>query len=546
MQSITRTSICATVVPAAQTWTEGEHVGKREELVSKLRGTPEGLPSVEEVRAMLASDPELKCVVCYARISFDGRVKDAHGVEDQHRDMTETARRFGWLVVHRYTDNDKSASKENIVRDDFEQLLADLAAGTTPDGYPIHGVMAVNDDRLYRRPSDWERYLKAFTTQEGRVYHDSNGIQDLYAEGFEIKGLLGVAMSLSETRKKERRSRNSHRSRAVRGQSVAAWRPFGWEDDKVSLRPDEAEAIRQAVKDVIAGASISEITRRWKEAGFITSRGNPFQYQTVKQVLVNARLCGHREIKGELVRDGDDQPIVGEWEPIITPKEWFAVTAKIRERGRGTGMPRGGLVHKYLLTGILRCGQVLEDGTVCNNKMIGIKANDWLTYRHAYMCKKTVDGGCNKTYKRGDKTDKAIEELVIAKLERDAASKAQDVPDWDKADALERAVRSRNELERRWHDDEDTDIDDETFFRNLPVLERRIKELRADQRAHEALKAEAEEAKEDVRNSWGSKTLTQKREAIKKVLSAVIAVPGGKGNKTFDPELLKPVWRTSE
>ncbi|MFJ4083893.1 hypothetical protein ACIP2Z_33710 [Streptomyces iakyrus] len=84
-------------------------------------------------------------------------------------------------------------------------------------------------------------------------------------------------------------------------------------------------------------------------------------------------------------------------------------------------------------------------------------------------------------------------------MERDAASKAQDVPDWDKADALERAVRSRNELERRWHD-EDTDIDDETFFRNLPVLERRIKELRADQRAHEALKAEAEEAKEDVRN----------------------------------------------
>ncbi|MFJ4083891.1 recombinase family protein [Streptomyces iakyrus] len=93
-------------------------------------------------------------------------MKDAHGVEDQHRDMTETARRFGWLVVYRYTDNDKSASKENIVRDDFEQLLADLAAGTTPDGYPIHGVMAVNDDRLYRRPSDWERYLKAFTTQE--------------------------------------------------------------------------------------------------------------------------------------------------------------------------------------------------------------------------------------------------------------------------------------------------------------------------------------------------------------------------------------------
>jgi hypothetical protein len=156
-----------------------------------------------------------------------------------------------------------------------------------------------------------------------------------------------------------------------------------------------------------------------------------------------------------------------------------------------------------------------------------------------------VDGGCNKTYKRGDKTDDAIEELVIAKLEQEAATKAQDVPDWDKADALERALKSRRELERRWHDDEDTDVDDETFFRNLPVLERRIKELRADQKAHEALKAEAEEATGDIRESWKTKTLTQKREAIKKVLSAVIAVPGGKGNKAFDPDLLKPVWRTS-
>jgi DNA invertase Pin-like site-specific DNA recombinase len=522
-------------------------VSKRDEVVSKLRGVPEGLPSVEDVRAMQAADPNLKCVVCYARISFDGRVKDAHGIEDQHRDMAEEARKLGWLVVYRYTDNDKSASKEDVIRDDFEQLLTDLSTGVTPEGYPVQGVMAVNDDRLYRRPSDWERYLKAFTSQEGRVYHDSNGVQDLYAEGFEIKGLVGVAMSLSETRKKQRRTRNSHRSRAIRGQSVSAWRPFGWEDDKVTLRPKEAEAIRKAVRDVIAGASISEITRQWREAGFLTSRGNLFQYQTVKQVLRNARLCGYREIKGELVRDGDDQPIVGEWDTIITPKQWFAVTAKIRERGGGeTGVPRGGLVHKYLLTGILRCGNVLDDGTVCNGKMIGIKANDWLKYEHAYTCKKTADGGCNKTYKRGDMTDEFIEELVIAKLEKDAAAKAQDVPDWGKAEALERAVKSRRELERRWHDDEDTDVDDGTFFRNLPVLERRIKELRADQRRHEVLRAEAEEAQEDMRKAWRRKTTTQKREGIKKVLRAVTAVPGGKGKKAFDPDLLKPVWQTSE
>ncbi|MFE2426357.1 recombinase family protein [Streptomyces sp. NPDC059373] len=517
-------------------------MGQREEIIKKLRGVPEDLPSVEEVRAMLAADPTLKCVVCYARISFDGRAKDAHGIEDQHREMTTNAGKFNWLVVYRYTDNDKSASKEEVIRDDFEQLVKDLAAGQTPEGYPIHGVMAVNDDRLYRRPGDWERYLRAFTNQEDRVYHDSNGMQDLYAEGFEIKGLVGVAMSLAETRKKQRRSRNSHRNRAIRGQSVSAWRPFGWDDDKITARPDEAEAISQAVDDVIAGASIAEITARWKEAGFITSRGNPFQYQTVKQVLVNPRLCGYRQIKGELIRDGDEQPVTGEWDAIISPKKWFAVTATIRERGHGTGHPRGGLVHKYLLTGILRCGSTLEDGTVCNNKMIGIKANKWLKYEHAYMCKKNVDGGCNKTYRRGDKTDKWIEELVIAKLEAEAATTARDVPDWGKEDDLERAVASRKALESQWHQGK---IDDETFFRNLPAMEGQIKELRSDQADHLAMKAAAEAAETNIAESWGSKTLTQKRELIKRALHAVITLPGGKGNKAFDVNLLKPVWKTS-
>ncbi|MGC0312369.1 DNA invertase Pin-like site-specific DNA recombinase [Kitasatospora acidiphila] len=517
-------------------------MGTRDEVISKLRGTPADLPSVAEVRAMLEANPAMKCVVCYARISFDGRVKDAHGVEDQHRNLDEKARSFGWLVVYRYTDNDKSASKENVVRDDFEQLIVDLAAGHTPEGYPIHGVMADNDDRLYRRPGDWERYLRAFTTQEGRVYWDSNGVQDLYAEGFEIKGLVGVAMSLAETRKKQRRSRSSHRNRAIRGQSVSAWRPFGWEDDKITLREVEAAAIKKAVKDVIAGASISEITRQWKEAGYLTARGNLFQYQSVKQVLMNARLCGYREIKDELVRDGDDQPIVGEWEAIVTPKEWFAVVAAIRSRGR-SGQPGGKLVHKYLLTNILRCGNTLEDGTKCNHPMKGEKANQWVKYEHGYFCKKTVDGGCNGTFKRGDETDKHITRLVLAKLKADAAAAVKDVPDWGREEDLDAALRRRAALEQRWNAGE---IDDEQFFRNLPMVEKTVKELRADQAKNLAAKAAAEEATADVEKEWESKTIRQKRELVKKALHAVIALPSGMGNKPFDVEQLIPVWKTAE
>ncbi len=518
---------------------KGPDMATRDEKVNKLRGLPPDLPSVEEVKALLAANPQMKCIVCYARISFDGRVKDAHGVEDQHRGLSARASALGWLVVYRYTDNDKSASKESVTRDDFEQMLADLAGGHTPEGYPIHGVMAVNDDRLYRRPGDWERFLRAFTTYEERVYWDSNGLQDLYAEGFEIRGLLGVAMSLAETRKKQRRSRASHHSRAIRGQSVAAWRPFGWADDKLTLRPDEAEAIRRAVRDVIAGASISEITRQWKAAGFLTARGNLFQYQSVKQVLLNARLCGYREIKGELVRDTDGQPIVGEWEAIVSPKEWFAAAGTIRSRG-GSGQPGGPMVHKYLLTGILRCGARKEDGTVCNHPMQGQKAVKWVKYEHGYFCRKTVDGGCNGTFKRGDETDKHITNLVLAKLKEEASAVQQDVPAWGGAADLERLTASRADLEQRW---QRGDLDNESFFRLLAGLESQIKELRSDQTRHLALQAAAEAAAVDIVAEWTRSTLTQKRTLIKKVLHAVVAVPSGPGNKKFNVDLLTPVWR---
>src|SRR3954447_12063941 len=96
-------------------------------------------------------------VVSYARISADTR-KDEHGVRDQHKVNRETAARHGWTVVHEFTDNDKSAAKANVVRDDFESMVKALRAGKLDDGTPVRGVVVVADDRLARRPGDFERF----------------------------------------------------------------------------------------------------------------------------------------------------------------------------------------------------------------------------------------------------------------------------------------------------------------------------------------------------------------------------------------------------
>src|SRR5438046_7679521 len=101
-------------------------------------------------------------VVSYARISADTR-RDEHGVRDQHKLNRRTADRYGWTVVHEFTDNDKSAAKASVTRDEFEDMLRALRAGKLREGTPVRGVVVTADDRLARRPGDYERFVEAIT-----------------------------------------------------------------------------------------------------------------------------------------------------------------------------------------------------------------------------------------------------------------------------------------------------------------------------------------------------------------------------------------------
>ena len=49
-------------------------------------------------------------------------------------------------------------------------------------------------------------------------------------------------------------------------------RPFGFELD-MTIRENEAAAIRQAYRHVLAGVPLGEIARNWNEAGFCTPLG---------------------------------------------------------------------------------------------------------------------------------------------------------------------------------------------------------------------------------------------------------------------------------
>ncbi|WP_440100418.1 recombinase family protein [Streptosporangium sp. H16] len=495
-------------------------------------------------------------VVSYARISADIR-RDEHGVQDQHKLNRETAARQGWAVVHEFTDNDKSAAKADVVRDGFEAMLKALRAGELSDGTAVQGVVIVAEDRLARRPGDYERFVEAITYRDGRVFADARGMKDLYSEDTESMGLFGAVISKMEVRKMQRRMRRSHRTRAELGVPVGGTRPFGWLPDRLALDPREAPLVRQAAMDVISGRSLNSIVGEWQRKDIKTSLGNNWSSRSLKLMVTNARLCGWRELDGELVRDASGDPIVGQWQPIITSEQWIAIKNIFEARkghyiypdGRVGGiLARDFKEHRYLLTGFLRCGRTKPDGSICNASLRVTRVKECV--QHIYSCPAKTVGGCGGLGRRGDMVDLYVSEAVLAKLEEVQIAASVSPAEWEGKQEYEDTKARLEELRSQWAAG---NISNELFFSTAPDLEKRISRLRAEGQNFTA-SAERHLARSttdvvEIRRRWylteeeGGLPLSIKRSYIREALHAVIIYPSGGGRRPFNPDLLEPVWR---
>ncbi|MFF0243637.1 recombinase family protein [Streptosporangium sandarakinum] len=504
---------------------------------------------------MAQVDPAVP-VVSYARISADIR-RDEHGVQDQHKLNRETAERHGWTVVHEFTDNDKSAAKADVVRDDFEAMLKALRVGELPDGTAVQGVVIVAEDRLARRPGDYERFVEAITYRDGRVFADARGSKDLYSEDTESMGLFGAVISKMEVRKMQRRMRRSHRTRAELGVPVGGTRPFGWLPDRLTLDPREAPLVRQAILDLIAGRSLHSITTQWQKDGVKTSLGNLWTSSSLKLTVTNPRVCGWRQINGELVRDAEGNPIVGQWEPIVSPEQWMAVKSLFDARKGHYIHPSGQIGHilprdfrepNYLLTGFLRCGRTKPDGSPCNASLRVTHNKDCV--QHIYVCPTKTVGGCGGLGRRGDMVDLYISEAVLAKLEEVQIAASAGPAEWTGQLEYEDAKSRLEELRNQWTAG---NISNELFFSMAPDLEKRIGRLRAEAQKFmasvERRLARSSTDVTEIRRRWylseeeGGLPLSIKRSYIREALHAVIIYPSGKGRRAFNPDLLEPIWR---
>lgn len=304
-------------------------------------------------------------IAAYARISEDTEGV-ALGVARQHQDNQKLAEMRGWDIADRYTDNNVSAFKRDVVRPEFQRLLADLRSGS------LDGLIAYDLDRIARQPSDLEELIHIYEDRPGLLFATVQGDIDLSGNGVVMARVL-VAFANKSSADTSRRVKRKLQERAESGLSHGGKRPYGYQSDFRTLDPAESAIVRQVGEWFMAGYSYREITYRLNEQGHRTRAGSLWYVGSIRQMMRQPRYGGIRTYKGEKFK--------GVWEPIFTADEWDMIQHFVKARqsvrdGRPT--PR-----KYLLTGLVKCG-----GGGCDAFLGGMTKRDRPTapLRRTYQC----------------------------------------------------------------------------------------------------------------------------------------------------------------
>lgn len=455
----------------------------------------------------------------YARISSD-REGDNLAVGRQVADCEKEAAGRGWQVAERYVDADISAYSGKR-RPQYERMLEEIEAGL------IGAVVVYHADRLHRHPRELEDFIDLCQRKQTRLATVTGEI-DLSTHDGQLIARIHGAVARKESDDKSRRIRRKHEELAAAGRvSGGGTRPFGYEADKRTLRPDEAEVIRECARRVLAGDSLRALCLDLNERAIPTATGKAWTSQTLRRILMSARISGRREHLGEIVAKA-------EWPAIISPQQSDRIRAKLGDPDRRTNRS----ARKYFLAGLLRCGH-------CQMKLYA-RPRDDRTRR--YVCASGPGfGGCGRVTIVADPLEQFVAEAVVHRLESPKLPQAITRPrddakgtEWQAE--VERTQTKLDELAELWATAKITR--GEWLSARAPIEKRQSaakKKLAALNRTS-ALVPLIADAKR-VREQWDAMTLTRQQQIAAALLDRVVVGPGRPGYNRFDRSRLRPVWR---
>jgi DNA invertase Pin-like site-specific DNA recombinase len=455
----------------------------------------------------------------YARISSD-REGDNLAISRQLADCEALAERKRWAVVERYVDADISAYGGKP-RPEYRRMLDDIEDGA------LDAVLVYHADRLHRHPRELEDFID-LCARTGTKMATVSGDLDLSTHEGQLMARITGAVARKESDDKSRRIQRKHEELAAAGKvSGGGSRPYGYGADKRTIRPEEAEVIRELARRVLAGDSLKALCKDLNDRGIPTAAGKDWAPQTMRRMLLSARISGQREHHGEIVAKA-------EWPAIITPAETQKLRAKLRDPDRRTN--RAG--RRYLLTRLLRCGH-------CGSQLYSRPRDDGA---RRYVCATGPGfGGCGKLTILAEPVELFVSEAALHRLESPLLPEAiRRPPDETKGTEwqaeAERAQAQLDELAEMWAAGEITRGE---WQKARPPIEKRLilaRKKLAQLNRQAALVPFIGDVKR-VRDQWQTMTLSRQAEIIRALVEYIEVAPGRRGYNRFDRSRLRPVWR---
>lgn len=454
--------------------------------------------------------------VIYARLSRRSDV-NALNLDDQIVRCREYATRQGWTVVAERSDYGESAFERDAIEDrpGFGDVL------TLVRDRQVDAVLAWRPDRLFRDPIEQALFFRECQRHGvATVATVAEGQRDPANPGDEMVGTIVAAVARYESNAKRARLLAKHRQLAEAGKvSGGGTRPFGFEDDRVTIRPDEADVIRWAAKEILAGTSLRTVCRMLTDRGVATVTGKPWTSTVLKGTLTRARIAGLREHRGTVTR--------AVWPAIVTPDDLAQLRATLLDPARATRHGRG---RVYLLTGGV---------AVCGHCGAPLVARPKSGGRPAYHCARGVNfTGCGKISRLAIPVEDEVAARLFAAIDDGTLADAEPEP----APELDGVTLA--DIEARL-----TDLSRDHYV--LRVISRA--EFLA---ARDPLAAEADRLRarlstprgprhplHGLREVWPVLSMGERRQVVAEVIDRVVLLPALKGRNRFDPSRIEVVWR---
>jgi site-specific DNA recombinase len=457
----------------------------------------------------------------YARISSD-REGDGLGVARQIEDCQRLAERKGWRVVEQYVDDDVSAWSGRK-RPQYARSLEDLEAGA------ITGLLVYDLDRLHRQPSELESFIEMCARLRLTNVASVSGDIDLTTSDGQFQARILGAVAKKESDDKSRRIRRKHDEIAANGKvSGGGSRPYGYEADKLTLRPAEAAVVAECAKRLLAGEPVRSIAADLNTRGVASATGGEWSPQSLRRMLASPRISGQRAHHGEIVA-------TAEWPGLISVEDGAAIRALLANPERRTNKA----ARRYLLGGILVCSH-------CGERLVARPRSGG---KRRYACAKGPGfSGCGKTYINADDVEQFVTEAALHRLDSPELKRSQERRQRQAPDAqrwlaeMEAAQAQLDELAAAYGQ------------RQFSLQEWLAARKPIEQRMTAARKQLAKVSRTNVldgyvgnsdklRAEWDSLDLSQQHTIVATVVDSVVVGPARQGYNRFDESRLTPVWR---